>query len=405
MSPGYIRELLMRIRKIAFVVPRYGVDSAGGAEVLARNVAERLAAVGNEVSVLTTCARDHFTWANYYRPGRETLGGVTVHRFPVDERSPDDDFPSLQQRIAHGIKVERAEEERWMNGSVHSRPLYDFIDGNRTRFDCFVFAPYLFGTTWAGSRIAPEKSVIISCLHDEPYARLGIFAEMFAGARGLIFNSEPEQKLAIRLFGLMPEKLAVAGMGFQPRDRYRPERFRGKFGIREPFIMYAGRREMGKNTPLLVEYFRIFKKHNPGPLRLVLLGTGDVELPPELGRAVLDPGYISEDLKHDGYAASLALCQPSVNESLSIVLMEAWLAGTAAFVHGDCAVTSWHCLRSNGGLLFHDYCEFEECLLYLMEKPGLREGLAAGGRRYVLKEFSWDAILKRYGEAFDKFGI
>ncbi len=395
----------MRTRKIAFVVPRYGVESAGGAEALVQSVAERLAAAGNSVSVLTTCARDHFTWANHFRPGREALNGVEVCRFPTDPRDAGGEFCALQERIARGMPISRDEEETWIRGSVHSRPLYDSIAARRDEFDCFIFIPYLFGTTWAGSAVAPEKSLIIPCLHDEPYARLTLFREMFSQVRGLIFNSEPERALGVSLFGLASEKSAVAGMGFVAMDQYRPERFRKKLGIKGPFIMYAGRREQGKNTPLLVEYFRAFINQHRNKLKLVLLGTGEVMIPQELSRDALDLGYVSEELKHDGYAASLALCQPSTNESLSIVLMEAWLAGAPGLVHADCAVTSFHCVQANGGLLFRDYCEFAECILYLMEKHGLRERLAAGGRRYVETEYSWGAVIKRYDEAFGKFGL
>ena len=396
----------MSPRTIAFVVPRYGVQSAGGAEMLAQGVAERLAASGDEVSVLTTCARDHFTWANHYRPGRETIRGVTVHRFPVDPRDAAEDFASIQERISRGAAVSPEEEERWIKGSVHSSPLYDFIRGNRDRFGYFIFLPYLFGTTWAGSAVAPEKSLLIPCLHDEPYARLGIFREMFARVRGILFNSRPERELAARLFGTKDARAAVAGMGFEARPRYRPERFRRKFGLKTPFLLYAGRREQGKNTPLLIEYVRVFRKGNPAqPLSLVLLGTGEVRIPPECAGDIHDIGYVDEDLKHDGYAASLALCQPSVNESLSIVLMEAWLAGAPGLVNARCAVTSDHCARANGGLAFRDYYEFEECVHLLLERKGLRESLAAGGKRYAGREYSWDAVLKRYREAFDRFDV
>ena len=396
----------MPARTIAFVVPRYGVHSAGGAEMLAQGVAERLAASGDEVTVLTTCARDHFTWANHYRPGTETVGGVTVRRFPVDARDRAAEFASIQERISRGAAVSPGEEECWIRGSVHSAPLYDFIGGNRDRFDCFIFLPYLFGTTWSWSAVAPEKSLLIPCLHDEPYARLGIFREMFARVRGILFNSPPERELARRLFETEDARAAVAGMGFEARPRYRPERFRKRFGLTTPFLLYAGRREEGKNTPLLVEYVRVFKKNNPAqPLSLALLGTGEVRIPPESAGGILDLGYVDEELKHDGYAACLALCQPSVNESLSIVLMEAWLAGTAGIVNARCAVTEGHCARSNGGLAFRDYYEFEECVHLLLERPGLREALAAGGRRYAERDYSWDAALGRYREAFGRFGL
>ena len=395
----------MLTRKIAFVVPRYGVESAGGAEVLAKSVAERLAADGNDVSVFTTCARDHFTWENYYKPGRETLNGVEVCRFPADPRDIGGEFCSLQERISRGMPAGRDEEEAWIRGSVHSRSLYDSIAARRDAFDCFIFLPYLFGTTWAGCAIAPDKSLIIPCLHDEPYARLAIFKEMSDRVRGMIFNTEPERALAVSLLGLAPEKGAVGGMGFVAMEEYRPERFRKKSGIGAPFITYAGRREQGKNTPLLVEYFRAFKNQHRNELKLLFLGTGDVAIPPELSRDVIDLGYVKEELKHDCYAASLALCQPSTNESLSIVLMEAWLAGAPGLVKGTCAVTSFHCTQANGGLLFRDYCEFAECLLFLTEREGLREKLAAGGGRYVLREYSWEAVMKRFDSAFDRFGV
>jgi glycosyltransferase involved in cell wall biosynthesis len=374
--------------------------------MLAQGVAERLAASGDEVSVLTTCARDHFTWANHYRPGRETIRGVTVHRFPVDPRGEAGDFASIQERISRGAEVSPDEEERWIRGSVHSAPLYDFIRGHRDRYGCFIFLPYLFGTTWAGSAVVPEKSLLIPCLHDEPYARLGIFRDMFSRVRGVLFNSRPERVLSARLFGTGDAQAAIAGMGFEARERLRPERFRRKFGLKIPFLLYAGRREGGKNTPLLIEYVRIFRKGNPAqPLSLALLGTGEVRIPPECAGDILDLGYVDEDLKHDGCAACLALCQPSVNESLSIVLMEAWLAGAPGLVNARCAVTSDHCTRSNGGLAFRDYYEFEECVHLLLERRGLREALAAGGRRYAEREYSWGAVLARYRRAFDRFGV
>jgi glycosyltransferase involved in cell wall biosynthesis len=267
-----------------------------------------------------------------------------------------------------------------------------------------IFIPYLFGTTWAGSRLVPEKSIIIPCLHDEPYARLSIFEEMFKRVRGMIFNSEPERALAQRLYGFDSARSAIAGMGVDKREEYLPDRFRKKFKIREPFLMCAGRREEGKNTPLLVEYFRLFKKQNPASrLKLVLIGTGTVDVEPVLRRDIIDLGFVDETSKHDAYAASFALCQPSTNESFSIVMMEAWLARAPCIVNAHCDVTAYHCRRSNGGLLFRDYFDFEESLLFLDENAAVRAALAGAGARYVADEFSWDTITKRYEEAFDRF--
>ena len=55
----------------------------------------------------------------------------------------------------------------------------------------------------------------------------------------------------------------------------------------------------------------------------------------------------------------MALVSPSANESFSLVLLEAWVAGVPAVVNGRCAVTREHCERSGGGLWFDGYAQFE----------------------------------------------
>jgi hypothetical protein len=61
---------------------------AGGSEAHCRAIAERLAA-RHDVSVLTTTARDHVTWAEAYPAGVSADGRLRVHRFPVARpRSP-----------------------------------------------------------------------------------------------------------------------------------------------------------------------------------------------------------------------------------------------------------------------------------------------------------------------------
>ena len=54
-------------------------------------------------------------------------------------------------------------------------------------------------------------------------------------------------------------------------------------------------------------------------------------------------------------AAASLLCQPSHNESFSLVIMESWLCGRPVLVSSQCAVTKDFAKRSNGGLYFKDY--------------------------------------------------
>jgi hypothetical protein len=65
------------------VSPRYGAEVVGGAERLARMLAQSLHGAGWEVEVFTTCARDAGTWRNVLPAGESVDEGVRVRRFPV----------------------------------------------------------------------------------------------------------------------------------------------------------------------------------------------------------------------------------------------------------------------------------------------------------------------------------
>ena len=64
--------------KIAFVIPRYGADILGGAEIHCRWIAERLAQEFS-VEILTTCANNAILWENHYSPGDEIVNGLSVN--------------------------------------------------------------------------------------------------------------------------------------------------------------------------------------------------------------------------------------------------------------------------------------------------------------------------------------
>lgn len=387
--------------RIAFVSPRWAPDAAGGAEVLSRLLAERLCLRGHTVEALSTCAEDPHTWTNVRPAGTEVVNNVTVRRFPVDPGRLSREFLSIQDRISRGHRVTREDEERWVGGSAVSGELNSYLHRHREEYDAFVFVPYLFGVTWSGSQICPERSLLIPCLHDEPFANLSIYCDMFRRFRGFLFNSPPEMELAQRLYRVPVDRSFLVSMGFEEKEGCKAESFRRRTGLSDPFLLYAGRREGGKNTPLLVKYFHTFRRRTGRPLKLVLLGSGETGLVSG-DDDILDLGFVPEKDKRDAMAASLAFCQPSVNESFSIVLMESWLAGRPVLVHGGCNVTRYHAQESNGGLWFEDYLTFEECVRWLLDHPAGADAMAVSGKSYVLRNYSWEHVLRRFEMALEK---
>jgi glycosyltransferase involved in cell wall biosynthesis len=92
-----------------------------------------------------------------------------------------------------------------------------------------------------------------------------------------------------------------------------------------------------------------------------------------------------------------------VNESFSIIIMEAWLCKSPVIVHSDCEVTKGHCIRSNGGLYFNNYYEFEAIIDLLINDKKISEKMGYNGRKYVVETYNWDTVIKRFFNALNGF--
>jgi glycosyltransferase involved in cell wall biosynthesis len=174
------------------------------------------------------------------------------------------------------------------------------------------------------------------------------------------------------------------------------QRFREKYDIKNDFLLYAGRRDSGKNVSMLLEYFSRYKESYSDELKLVLIGKGELDIPKGHQHDIIDLGFVPLQDKFDAYAAATLFCMPSLNESFSIVIMESWLCDTPVLVHAGCEVTKDHCIKSNGGLYFNDYDEFEECVKYFLAHPTKRDMMAQNGKKYVITNYSWEIIVERY---------
>jgi glycosyltransferase involved in cell wall biosynthesis len=218
-----------------------------------------------------------------------------------------------------------------------------------------------------------------------------------------MFNTEPERRLAERLYGppSAAQAVTVVGMGLNDFS-VSATAFAQRHGIASPYLLYSGRREPLKGTPILIDYLEAFRARNPIDLKLVMTGSGDVPIPLGLEPHFIDVGFVSETEKFEAMAGALAFCHPSVNESLGIVLLEAWMAGTPGLVHAKGEVLRFQCERSNGGIWFKIFPEFEEAVLRLLNHPELRRALGQAGRAYVLREYGWEAVERRMMTLLDR---
>ena len=392
------------MRKIGFVIPWYGEDIPGGAEMELREVATHLQRAGMDVEILTTCVREFSAdWnENYYSAGTAVVEDIAVRRFPVRRRDTAA-FDRVNRRLMEGQHLSLQEEKTFVEEMVNSPQLYEYLKDASDDYALYVFIPYMFGTTYYGMQACPEKSVLIPCFHDEAYLYLRLFRQAYIQARGIIYNAMPEMELANKVYDFTTTEQICMGIGMDTNICADADAFRKAYRIQKPFLLYAGRKDAGQNVHTLLRYFAEYKqRHGDSDLQLVLIGGGSIEIPASVRDDVYDLGFVSRQDKYDAMAAAELLCQPSHNESFSLVIMESWLCGRPVLVHSQCAVTRDFARRANGGLYFRNYFEFEGCVQYILTHPEQARTMGQNGGTFVRENFDWDVIVEKYRAFFAK---
>jgi glycosyltransferase involved in cell wall biosynthesis len=383
--------------RLLWVVPRFGDTTVGGAERLVRELAVRATPVGWSSEIATTCAIDHATWENVLPPGEERSNGLLVRRFPVGPRDGAR-YEHLHRAILAG-EAGYAEELEWLANSVWAPALQRFLEVHVSRYDLALFAPYFFGTTVWGSQVAPDRSALVPCLHDEPYARLATVRSVLGAVRGCIFNSAGEERLARRLADI--REGGVVGMGFDPPAAEPAARFAEPRGLGR-YVLYAGRIEAGKRVETAVQYAVRHAAERRDAPRLVLIGSGTYRPPPSAGDVVLHAGLLDGESRRAAYAEAVALVNPSHLESFSIVLMEAWLEGTPALVAHESDVMREHAQHSGGALAFDSFESYRDGLDRLLDDPELARKMGGAGRDYVLDTYAWPKVARRLQQTVER---
>jgi glycosyltransferase involved in cell wall biosynthesis len=381
--------------KVALVVQRYGVEVLGGAETLARRIAELLA-TEVELTVLTTCAVDYLTWAEEYEPGESDVHGVRVLRFRVPNPRDAAAFDAASDR-AYAAPADLKRGREWMRAQGPNAPaLIEHLRDEGRRYDAVVFVTYLYATTADGVPLVADRAILVPTVHDEPPLRLAIFDEVFARSRLCLFSTPEERELARERFGVPDERARIVGVGVD-EVAGDADRFRRETGIETPYALYHGRLDPSKGVPELIEHHLRYRAGRPDGLDLVLVGGGDVNLPTNRGLHRL--GFVSEQLKHDAIAGAEIVVCPSPYESLSFSQLEAWTHGRPTLSNATSPVLVGQSRRSGGGLWYSTGAEYAAMLDLLSGAKPLADAIGAQGRRYARAEYSWDAVRERWLDA------
>src|SRR5688572_20704230 len=411
--------------KIAFIVQRYGTEILGGSEYHCRLIAERLAPK-HHVEVLTTCAQDYISWANEYAEGTDRVRGVTVRRFASSQTRDIQAFNQYSEWIFNSAHS-RDDEMEWLRQQGPWCPaLLEYLERHQQHYDVLIFFTYLYAPTVLGSKIAPLKSILVPTAHDEPAIHLEIYRELFSLPAGIAYNTDAERRFLTTHFSMRAVEEETVGCGVElpqaqqyPRDQregaappeeidddsptFRPHLaqrgtiFRRRHRLHGPIALYGGRIDPGKGCEELIEYFSAYV-NGGGDASLVLMGVKLMPLPEE--PFIRFAGRLSDQERTQALEAATVVVVPSPYESLSLLALESFAAGTPVLANARSEVLVDHCQKSNAGLYYADRDEFNECLRLLVADQRLRASMGANGRDYVRQNYRWDVILAKYERMF-----
>ncbi|ULO08038.1 glycosyltransferase family 4 protein [Paenibacillus sp. 19GGS1-52] len=393
--------------KIAIVTPWFTDSISGGAERFAGGIAKSLHDAGCNVEILTTCGKDSFwDWdKNFFEEGINEINGLSVRRFPLRKRNKKK-YEEILGKLLNKEEIKYSEEMQLFHETVNSDAMYRYITENEDEY-IFLFIPYIFGTSYWGSKMVPERSFLIPCLHDEDMAYLESIGHMFARVKGILFNTIEEQQLTEKLHNIDIEDSVISGGGVELN--YIPDNtdFRKKYGIESDYFIYVGRLVGGKNVPQMLEFFNRYHNENRNDVKLLVVGKGEEQIIETIkqSKGIIHMGELNDGDKFNAIAGSIALIQPSLMESFSIVIMESWLCETPVIVHEGCAVTKGHCDRSEGGFYYKDYESFKSVLNIYLSSKGDAVEIGKKGKEYVEKEYTWEHTAKRIIEFLNKKGF
>lgn len=386
--------------KIAIINQRYGLEVNGGSELYSRQIAEKLAAK-YEVEVLTSCALEYVKWKNHYKEGVEIINNVTVRRFATEHERRQARFSALDREMHINKNVTEEQSEKWIDEMGPYCPaLIEYIKANKEAYRVFIVVTYLYYTAVRSIPEVADKVIFIPTAHREPYIDFKMYRKIFELPRAYVFLTDEERELVASKFDIDGKPYDVMGVGIDVPEDVNGNVFQKKYGV-DNYLIYVGRIDLGKESPKMFQYFMEYKKRNSSSLKLVLMGKAVIDIPQHPD--IINLGFVSETDKFNGIKGAKALLLPSKYESLSISVLEAMRLSVPVIVNGRCDVLKGHCIKSNGGLYYSNYFEFEGAVNYLLSHEDEYQEMQGNARHYVDTYFEWNIIMKKFDRMIERF--
>jgi glycosyltransferase involved in cell wall biosynthesis len=317
-----------------------------------------------------------------------TVDGVPVHRLATRWRDRARAVPAVAAYYpAMG----------WAS-SYLAGPLADLLEPRARDADvvhCVRVGREPLALASAAAARRADRPFVFTPLHHPGWDswRHRVYLELYRRADRLIALTQAERRILVKL-GARPEAIEVTGIGPVLAPHACPERFRDKYGITGPLVLFVGQHFRYKGYMALLDAAPDVWRRAPD--------TTFVFIGPAVGRSEqafrdADPrirrlGNVDLHTKTDALAASDVLCVPSSRESFGGVFTEAWSFGRPV-VGGDIpAVRDVIDDGIDGFLVGQQPGEIAERLAWLLDSPSDARRMGQAGLAKVDARYSWPAL-------------
>jgi glycosyltransferase involved in cell wall biosynthesis len=411
--------------RVLHVVQRYA-PYRGGSELVFGELAERLAAGGDQVTVYTTDAWDleHFWQGGRRRiePATEFINGVAVVRWPVRHLPAGQiAYPVLRRLMTHlsdvpgpatvGALERLGRFSPWTPelarrlGREEPVGAFDLVHACNVTFEGLLLAARDY------ARRAGVPLVVTPFLHlgDPDAGRVGKYYAMahqdavLRQAAAVIAMTEMERR-ALLARGIADERILVAAPGVDPASVTGGDgaTFRRRHGLGDaPLVFSIGANAYDKGMVHLIEAVQRLWAAGRA-VELVLAGPRLSHfdryldgLPAAVRSRLRVLGPIDDQERRDLFAAGDVFAMPSRTDSFGIVYLEAWACGLPVIGARAGAVPEVIRDGIDGRLVaFGDVPALAATLADLLDDPAAARRMGAAGQA-TLPERTWAWVAER----------
>ena len=398
--------------RILHLTPRYH-PVQGGAERYWREISNRLAARGHDVTILTSDA-DHFEY--FWDAGQSRLanlvaqdGRVKIRRLPIRHwpGSPRS-YQGLRRLLWLGNEVgvpagplaKLAQQTPrfpalWHYLATLTEP-FDLVAAINVAYEQFGLAGYHF----ARQRSLPFVYYPLTHLGTGPTPASDKLSRFYTQNHQLKLARESDALVTITPTeagfyakqGVAPERIHVAEPGFnvEVSSSGVGERWRQRYQIEKPIILFLGTLSHDKGCDHLVAAAQLLWQQGE-QFNLVLAGRPTQELRFADLPHLMIRANISNDEKADLLAAADLLALPSRVESFGIVFQEAWAYKTPVIAARTWGIREDVIRHELDGLLvdFGDVVGLSRAIQRLLGDASLRQRLGNNGYVNLATRYSW----------------